>query len=185
MSPARHAHAVVFWLMVSTSLATLAPCLLLPAGLEYRQSLRMRAAKRTLVARLEAEVTAQERQVRHLHEDVAYNERILREELGIQVPGVRAIYVEEPHVDIGPRPAAAGGESSLQRIAAGDELFPAVGQSAELAVTRYPDLVRVFLDSRSRRWIMVMSGLLLLAALVLIGGPRGRNRAVDTRSSAA
>jgi hypothetical protein len=88
-------------------------------------------------------------------------------------------------VDIGPRPAAADGESSLQRIAAGDELFPAVGQSAELAVTRYPDLVRVFLDSRSRRWIMVMSGLLLLAALVLIGGPRGRNRAVDTRSSAA
>lgn len=183
MSPHRHAQAVLFWLMVGMSLATLTPALLLPAWIDYRAALHMRAGKRLLVDRLEREVTAQDRQIRHLHDDGAYNERILREELGIEVPGVRTIYVDPPRVDVGPYGRVAA-DTALRRIADDEGLFPAIGRTAEGAIETWPGGVRLFLDPPTRRWIALGSGSLLLGAVVLAGGsPRRPAVAGDLRTA--
>ncbi len=184
MSPSRCLQAALFWLMVGMSLATLTPALVLPAWLEYRAALQMRAGKQLLVERLERHVTVQERQIRHLHDDAAYNERILREELGIEVPGVRTIYVDEPRVDVGPQTSVEIDQAPLRELAADDELFPALGRTADAALETWPDWLSSFLDPGTRRWIMLLSGMLMLCAVLIAGRPIRRQEALSVELAA-
>lgn len=155
---------LLYWLMVLGGGVLLAPCLILPAWLEYRASLELCALRAEQVAQRRAEVVKLRQQREQLERDDAYLLRLAREDLNLEIPDVRRIVVE-------PGPAAQA-SASVQAVDAAhipaDELAPELSALVEKALQRYP-LAYMFVHPRTRPPLMLIGGGLVVAAVVLLG----------------
>ena len=159
------------------ALAGLAPCLVLPAWMDYQQALRLRAVRLNNSERLAAEVASQQKQITHLHDDEAYRERILHEEVGLDPPGIETILVDRRR---GSDERAGSAPPSLRRFApSDDDRFPMLTSLATSALDRYPNWTHVFILDETRPLVMGMSGVLLVSAILLLGKQQRRGRKVS------
>ena len=156
---------VLYWLMVLLGAAVLAPCLVLPAWLEYQASLDLKALREQQVARREAQLTRLRKQREHLETDEAYVLRLAHQHLNIETPGVRRIPVE-PGRPAERDPAAPAATAPLPTQEA--ELVPELSAMVEQAVQRYP-LVQMFVRPESRPSLLFIGAGLIVTALVLLG----------------
>jgi hypothetical protein len=160
---------LLFWLMTLTGGGALAACLILPAWLEHQATLQLHAQAEDRIAELEARLQVLEKQIEHLRHDPAYVERLAREEFGLATPGVQTILLDRPDA-LGSQPAPTMVE---EETGSGDqedrpELSAVIGEMLE----RYPG-TSVFVLDQTRPIVMVMSAVLLLAAILLLH--RGRS----------
>ena len=176
MSRSNRVSVCLFWLMVLLGTATLAPCLLLPAWLEYQATLDLRALRTYQVQRREAELANLRSQREHLRTDDAYVLRLAREQLNIEIPGVERIPVEPASLA---EPAAAAVYPPLP--VAEDELVPELSALVEQVFQRHP-LMRMFVRPETRPSLMLIGGGLIVSAIVLLGSP---TRAKGTSPRAA
>lgn len=168
MSLSHRLHVALFWTLTALALGGLAPCLILPAWTDYQQALRLQAVRRNSAERLTAEVAGQQKQIAHLQNDVAYRERVLYEEVGIDPPGIETILVDRRTRPRENNNAAVG---RLRRSAPiDDDIFPALTAVAESAMDRYPNWTHVFVLDQTRPLVMGMSGALLISTILLLGG---------------
>ncbi len=157
---------ILFWFMVLAGAGLLVPCLVLPAWLEYRASLQLRALHEQCVLRLEAELIKLRKQREHLGIDDAYVLRLAHEQLNIETPGVVRI------------PLETGGLAESELAAAAlppvwppeDELAPQLSAIVGELLGGYP-LTGMFVWPETRPVLMLLGGGLILAAVVLIGAP--------------
>ncbi len=178
MSLSNRLPAALFWTLMIMALAGLAPCLILPAWMDYQESLRLRAVRLNNSERLSAEVAAQQKQIRHLHNDEAYRERILHEEVGLDPPGIETILVDRRR-----RADEHAGSTppSLRRFApSDDDRFPMLTTIATSALQRYPNWTHVFILDETRPLVMGMSGVLLVSAILLLGRRQRPERPVGS-----
>lgn len=168
---------LMFWLLTLTGGALLAPCVILPAWVEYRAAQGQQAAAQERVAALEKENVRLARLIDHQLNDPAFNERQARIEFGLAEPGVETVRVEtirspdepEPTADAPPPP------DSLVR--------PELAAFVEKVMTEHPE-AHYFLQDNSRRQMMVLGGGLLLIGLMLLGRPPGPALTVERRKTA-
>ncbi len=134
-------------------------CLFLPALLEYRTTRRDHAAGQGEVARLEEQNRRADKQQEHLRNDPAYIERLNRQEFGIETPGVEIIPIETRASSTAPAPPPP--------------TTPAEEFAADLEqATHTNPFVSVFVLDQTRPIVMVMSGVVMLVALVLLNRAR-------------
>jgi len=165
MSPASRSADVMYWLMLLLGGAVLAPCLILPAWLEYRASLDLKTLRLREVARHQAEIVQLRQQREHLETDDAYVLRLARKDLNVDTPGVERI-----HVDTTDAPEDDPGLPASAAADAVDELAPEVSDLVERVLVRYP-LARMFAHPATRPPLMIIGGGLIVSAIVLLGGP--------------
>ena len=167
MSLSHRLHVALFWTLTALALGGLAPCLILPAWADYQQALRLQAVRRNSAERLTAEVAGQQKQIAHLQNDVAYRERVLYEEVGIDPPGIETILVDRRT-----RPRENNNAAARRRRSApiDDDIFPTLTTVAESAMDRYPNWTHVFILDQTRPLVMGMSGALLISTILLLGG---------------
>jgi hypothetical protein len=142
----------LFWLMFVLGGANLGLCLLLPAWLEYRELTARKIAWQEHVAALDASAAALEKQRYHLENDPAYLQRLARLQFGLEPRGVESALVEPVQI---PASQPAGGSSADP------------GEIVERAAQTHP-LVSLYVMDQTRPVVMGMSGLLVLAAIVLL-----------------
>ncbi len=177
MSLSHRLPGALYWTLMSMALAGLGPCLILPAWIDYQEALRLRAVRLNGSQRLAAEVAAQQKQITHLHNDEAYRERVLHEEVGIDPPGIETILVDrlrgtDEHVGSAP--------PSLRRFTpSDDDRFPILTAVATSALEHYPNWTHVFILAETRPLVMGMSGVLLLSAILLLGRRQRPERQVS------
>ncbi len=82
---------LMFWILTLTGGALLAPCVILPAWVEYRAAQGQQAAAQERVAALEKENVRLARLIDHQLNDPAFNERQARIEFGLAEPGVEMV----------------------------------------------------------------------------------------------
>jgi hypothetical protein len=133
-------------------------CLYLPPWLELRVLRQVHAAAQQRIAGLEADLARVEKQIEHLRDDPAYLERLARQEFGTETPGVEMIWVETS------QPTASQAASAPTAAPERDEDFAATLERA----TRNSPFVSVFVLSETRPLVMIMSGALMAAALMLL-----------------
>src|SRR5580765_4801498 len=164
---------LLFWTMALIGGAALAPCVILPAWIEYKAAV----AERENVDRLEHELKDRhvrlEKQIDHQLNDPAYNERQWRIELGQLTPGVETIKLEnEPRTASAGSPAAAGssgaqsvptalGDNATTRPVA-DLVQPELAAFVDQTLDRYP-LARLLINDTMRPLIMIFGAGMLLA----------------------
>lgn len=158
--------ATLFWILCLAGGAVLAPCLILPAWIEYQSASAQLAAADARVRNLEEENLRLARLIDHQLHDPAYNERQARAEFGLHEPGVETVYVQRPPARTGnasPAPAAAAPPAdSLVR--------PELAAFVERSVQQFPQ-AQLFLHESTRTRLMILGGGLLLIALVVLGRP--------------
>lgn len=169
MARSSQVETALFWAMMVAGAATLAPCLVLPAWLEYHaQRLRL-AAAREVQAHEQARAAAVRKQVEHLHDDPAYLLRIAEHEFGqsLNLPDVRTIR-------IAPSPDAAPADGPPPPVTDGAaDVLPELSAFVRQVLQRYPR-VELFVSPTSRPILLAMGAGLLLAALLLLGSPAWR-----------
>jgi len=147
---------VLCWLMLLAGGAALAACLILPPWREAHELRAEHAAAEQRLAELEHRLTVVTQQVEHLRNDPSYLERLARQEFGEPPPDVDFTPLElEP---------AAQDPASEDAPAAAEE---DTGDALEQAAQRNP-IVSVFVLDETRPIVMVMSGAMMLVALVLL-----------------
>jgi hypothetical protein len=166
MSRPSLANTLLFWLMLILGTAGLAPCLVLPAWLERQAQLECLRAREVYLAGLQQRLEVVRKQIEHLNDDPAYIIRLAEEEFGraIKVPDVETIWIDAgsaeapspPPVPVAPLPDEA------------DQLWPELDTFIDAAMCRYPE-AQLFLDPRTRPWIMGTGGGLIVLAIVLLG----------------
>lgn len=163
MSPVGRLADLLFWLMVLSGAALLAPCLVLPAWLEYQASLDLKALRKQQVERREAEVVKLRKQREHLETDDAYVLRLAHEFLNIEIPGVVRVPVE-------PSPQAEQPPAATEPATRDEDLVPELSALVEQAMQHYP-IAQLFVRDETRPPIMLAGAGLLVAAIVLLGAP--------------
>ncbi len=174
-------NTLLFWLMLLLGTAALAPCLVLPAWLERQAQLACLQARQAYLDGLQARLRTARIQIEHLNNDPAYILRLAEQDFGgaIKVPDVETIWI-----DPGPLPADATGPP----VAAGsppaespEPLWPELDDFIDQGVRRYPE-AQLFLDERTRPWLMGTGGGLIVAAIILLGlvGDRRAGRSAPT-----
>jgi hypothetical protein len=177
MSQPTKLSAFVFWAMVLLGGAVLAPCLILPAWLEYEASLDLRALRQQQVERRQAEVEKLRKQREYLETDEAYVLRLARDNLNIEIPGAQQIAVEpSPLVEPGATTAPSGPSSRPA-----DELVPELSALIESLMQRYP-LTQVFVHPKTRPPLLFIGGGLILTAIVLLSAPAMRSKRAFDRA---
>ena len=159
----------MFWGMALLGGALLAPCLILPAWLEYEASLDLKALREYQIAAQEAEITKLCQQREHLETDDAYVLRLARRELNIETPGMERI-------DVAPGEMETGNAGPRALPADDDELTPELSAMVEEIMLRYPR-TQVFVHGATRPALMIVGGGLLLTAIVLLGKPSSHRAA--------
>lgn len=175
MPGSRAMSAVMFWLMTAAGGAVLVPCLVLPPWIEYRGVCGQLVARQAHIASLEQRIVTLQRQIDHLRHDPAYLERLAREELAIETPGVTAGEPDAPTAepaDASPVEAGAPDASDADSLRVA---FPRLASAADQAVDAFPQWVAVFLGAETRPWVLGLSCALVAAAVLLLGSP-GRRR---------
>lgn len=166
---------VLFWFMLAAGFTTLAPCLILPAWIEYREALALMAARQERLAACEAQLKSGRKQIEHLQNDAAYIERIARQELNLPIPGVKTVIVETPSGDAGTDGLQT--ESAAGPTTAQTELFPHLSEVLTAGMRLYPAWMRLFLVDGTRWVLMGLSGAMLLSSVLLLGRrPAARQR---------
>ncbi len=157
----------LLWLMLLAGGLSLFACIFLPPWLETRQLRQEHEQTEQRVVELERQLTRLTKQIEHMKNDPAYLERLARLEFGTQTPGVEVVPVE-----IRPGPAILPDETG-----ASVEETPAKELAEELEqATRTEPIVSVFVLDQTRPIVMVMSGVLIIVALVsLIREYRAKN----------
>ncbi len=170
-------NTALFWLMLLLGTAALAPCLVLPAWLERQAQLECLRARAAYLEALQQRLQVVRKQIEHVNDDPAYVLRLAEQDFGnaIKVPEVETIWI-----DNGPAPgetSAPQQRSPTVSAGAAPELWPELGVFVERAMQRYPQ-AHLFVDERTRPWLMGTGGMLILAGIVLLGA--GANRPEDT-----
>ena len=161
--------ALLFWLMTLTAGSALAACLILPAWLEHQAALQLHVRARQQVADLEARLLVLEKQIEHLRHDPAYVERLARKEFGIRTPGVQTIVLDRTE---GPASRPTTAPTTTPAAAYELESLPELSTLMAQALERYP-ATAVFVLDQTRPVVMVMSAIVLLAAILLLRNQRG------------
>jgi type II secretory pathway pseudopilin PulG len=166
----RGLEALLFWLMLLTGAAVLAPCLVLPAWLEYQAQLERRQAAVAYLAALEFRLDAAQKQIEHLHNDPAYVMRLAEQEFGraLDAADSETIYVAPSPEDDTPLPPMP---PRYDPNSAGD-VVPELSAFLEQVVQRYPHAC-VFAVGRTRPFLMAIGGILIVTAVLLLGRPGG------------
>ena len=160
------ANTLLFWLMLILGTAGLAPCLVLPAWLERQAQIECLRAREVYLAGLQQRLEVVRKQIEHLNDDPAYIIRLAEEDFGraIKVPDVETIWIDAGSPDA-PSPPPAPVEASPSEA---DQLWPELDTFIDAGMRRYPE-AQLFLDSRTRPWIMGTGGGLIVLAIVLLG----------------
>ena len=159
-----HLTGALFWFMILGGAVILAPCLILPAWLEYQASLALRVRYEQQLELRQTKITKLRKQRNHLEKDDAYVLRLAHEQLKIETPGVQRIPVEPsalPHGTATPTEPAASSE---------DELAPELSAIIEDVILRYP-LVSMFVRPETRPSLLLIGSGLILTAIILLGAP--------------
>ncbi len=179
MTQPNPAATLLYWAMVLAGGLLVAPCLILPAWIEYQAALDLRGLREQQVQQREAEIEQLRRQREHLETDDAYVLRLASESLNVEIPGVERIPIEPSPVD----PEAAL-EAEIEETPP-DEIVPELSALFEQALQRYP-LARLFILPRVRPALLFTGGALIVAAIVLLCAPtipRRRGAANERRQA--
>ncbi len=159
---------LVFWILIALAVATLAPCLVLPAWREYQQA-DLTAQIRTRQAELaDAEVARLERRLDAIHNDPAVVARLARRELAYRGPGEELVAVPVDCTVDAPLPPALNLDEFVP-------VQPPVGITRLLAYLPDWDYDALFCTSPTRETLMGMSAGLIAAAFIIFW-PRYRTR---------
>lgn len=176
MARAAVASSVLFWLMLLTGAAVLAPCLLLPAWLEQQAEREWLAAYQAHVAALEYRLRSVQKQIEHLQHDPAYMLRLAQQDFGeLKVPNVETIRIEPSPQELGADTATEAAPESAP------ELLPELASFIDDLLRRHPRAA-AFLDQQVRPWLLGSGSGLILAALACAGWAK---RASASRASPA
>ena len=159
-----HLTGALFWFMILGGAVILAPCLILPAWLEYQAALALRVRYEQQLEHRQTEIAKLRKQRNHLEKDDAYVLRLAHEQLKIEIPGVQRIPVEPsalPHGTAAPTEPAVSCE---------DELAPELSAIIEDVILRYP-LVSMFVRPETRPSLLLIGSGLILTAIILLGTP--------------
>jgi len=166
-------NTLLFWGMMILGTAALAPCLVLPPWLEYQAQLDRRRAAERRAAAMEQRLASVQKSIEHHRTDPAYILRLAEQEFGdsIDLPDVETILID-------PSPEADSNVDTGRLIAdedvlPEDELLPELSAFLEHVLRRYPH-TRLFVTDATRRPLMVMGGVLIAAAVLLLGLARGK-----------
>jgi hypothetical protein len=162
---------LMFWLMLAAGYAVLAPCLVLPAWLEYEAQLSQLRDRDAAVTALDEQVRQAKKQIDRNKNDPAYILRLAEREFGLSIatPNIAVIPVQpSPPRDDAPPAAGAASSPPIQ------DVLPELSAFLEQAVARYP-YARLFVHETTRPVLLAMSGGLLVTAIMLLGG-WGRQR---------
>ena len=170
MARGRFATTLLFWFMFLAGGGALFACLFLPPWLELRALREAYAADRQHTHKLEQQLERVTKQIEHIQSDPAYLERLAQEEFGTETPGVQRIPVEIAD-------NAAPTEANAAPTSQPDESFEA---ALERATQRNP-FVAIFVLDATRPIVMVMAGVILVAAFVLVCRDADRPRKVRRR----
>jgi hypothetical protein len=149
------------WLMLLAGGVSLFACVYLPPWLELRALRQEHAAASAYVDRLEQRLARATKQIEHMQSDPAYLERLAHREFGIQPPGVEVIPVEARATTTSPATPGPRAETPAAELAADLE-----------RATETSPLVSVFVLDQTRPVVMVMSGVLMIVAVVLLNRAR-------------
>jgi hypothetical protein len=164
------ANTLLFWLMLVLGTAGLAPCLVLPAWLERQAQMECLRAREVYLAGLQRRLEAVRKQIEHLNDDPAYVLRLAEEDFGraIKVLDVETIWIDTSSADAPALPEDPP-EASPEDA---DQLWPELDTFIDAAMQRYPE-AQLFLDGRTRPWIMGAGGGLIVLAVALLGFSSG------------
>ena len=162
---------LVFWFMVLAGAAIVAPCVILPAWLEYQASLELRALWEQQVADRQAAVVKLRKQRQHLETDEAYVLRLAQEQFNIEIPGVERVPVEPGTLPASDTPPAAPAGAS-------DELVPELSAKVDEILRRHP-LAGMFVWPQTRPSLLLIGGGLVLMAIFLLGASPAPNPQSD------
>lgn len=171
-SVAIRAAGSLFWVMLIAGFATLAPCLLLPAWIDYQQARAARDAKRREIDFWKARIAGQQREIEHLHSDPAYLERLARAELGMETPGMTTLLIDTHSVSIASEPEIEPPSSQ--------DRFPRLTAWLTEGLDRFPRIARMLLSAPTRLMIGSLGAAVIVAAILLLG-PIRTARAPDER----
>ena len=154
----------LFWVMIALGGGSLSACLVLPAWLEYRTARQRLTASQREVWALEREARARRLQLLHHQQDLEYNQRVLSRELRAAPRG--QTFLVDLH---------EGGAEPLDAQSEASSMAGASGQLAALVETAARDhpLVSVFVLRDTRPFVMALSGLVIVIAMVTLN-PRER-----------
>ena len=94
MARSTRLETLMFWLMLAAGYAVLAPCLILPAWLEYEAQRAQLHDRDAALADLEAQLVQTQRQIERSQNDPAYILRLAAREFGLGKAGSLAEGVE-------------------------------------------------------------------------------------------
>lgn len=179
--------ALLFWFMLATGFAMLAPCLILPAWFDYRDARYLLIDRAHALAELRAERRTAGRQIEHLKHDHAYLERLAASELGIETGDRRTILLDEKLWAAGEResPTAAGRESITAAPPAVPDQFASLSAAADMGIQRAPSLIYTFVSPHTRPVVMIAACVMLFAAVFLVRPRRPRAAAAVPDSAIA
>lgn len=166
---------VMFWLLIALSVATFAPCMILPAWREYQVSEAAERARAQQVVSAEKEVQRLQRTLDAIHNDPAVVARLARRELEYAAPGEGVVLANvEPATQATPVPLD---ETRL------DPVSPPVPVARLLALLPDMNYDRLFCNSPARETLLALSVALFVGAFVVFY-PRRTNDATDPHAPA-
>ncbi len=162
--------AVLFWFMLATGFAMLAPCLVLPAWFDYRDARHIFIERTQSLAELRAQRRTAGRQIEHLKHDHAYLERLAARELGIETGDRRTILLDEKLWAAGDRETktAAGRETKTTAPPAVPDHFAALSAAVDVGIQRAPSLIYTFVSPHTRPVVMIAACVMIFAAVFLV-----------------
>lgn len=161
MKGRRALNAALFWLMILLGGAALAPCLILPALLEYEEQRDETLAAQRRNDDLRYRLKVVEKQLAAIEHDTAYRERLARLEFGANPPGVTPIVIT-------PSQSEAPGPSDPPPS---ESPTPPPAEPPGLArdlLHEYP-LAHMFVAPHTRPLIIALGGTMVAAAVILLG----------------
>jgi hypothetical protein len=155
--------AILFWIMLLIGVSVMAPCLLLPAWLEHQAARACLRERTERVAQLEAHLLTLEKQIEHMKTDPAYVLRLAEAEYGHLFPELARETI--------PVATAPARDSAVHTTAPAEpETEPPLQLAGylEQMLARYPQSW-AFVQAPTRHGLMLMAGVLIVAAIVLLG----------------
>lgn len=180
MSRPSVANTLLFWLMLLLGTAGLAPCLALPAWLERQAQIECLHARQAYLAGFQERLQTIRKQIEHLNDDPAYILRLAEQDFG---GALKVSDLETVWMDPGPAETTSPPLTAADAPPEGsDQLWPELDVFIDATLRRYPE-AQLFVDDRTRPWIMGTGGALIVLAIVLLG-LSGERRAAEPASGA-
>lgn len=168
LSPQRSA-SIVYILLVAMGLAVFAPCVLLPEWRKYQELDSVAQIEQHKLDQINAAIEKLQTQLRAVQNDPGVLKRLAHRELNLAPEGTTAVRVDA-------REIPDGRESGFQPVP------PRLPETLQRAATFLPPVNydRVFCDPETRRFLMIMSLMLIVIACAVIRPHRAQQtNAVD------